>query len=212
MSFAMTYTSLAQSIQDYAERTDTTFVDHIPEFVAMAENRIAQEIHNLGYRRIVTGNLIIGDSNVAKPARWRETISFSITDPVTNDKIPLFYRSFEYLQMYWPNVADVEVPRFYSDSDYDHWLISPTPDAAYEIQVVYHERPTPLDDINQTNWTTKYAPNLLLAACLLEAQPFLMRPDRQQVWEQMYQTAASAILKEGLTRLGGDQTNMRSEG
>lgn len=207
MAFSMTYSSLVQSIQDYSERTDSIFVSHIPEFIAMAENRIAQEIHNLGFRRIINGTMVIGNPDLAKPVRWRETASISIVIPSTNERVYLYKRSFQYLQSYWPNSAAQDLPRFYADSDYDHWLFAPTPDLAYPIQIIYHERPTPLDNTNQANWTTEYAPNLLLSASLLAAQPFLMRPDRQQAWEAMYQTAAAAIIKEGQARMNGDQAN-----
>jgi hypothetical protein len=81
---------------------------------------------------------------------------------------------------------------------------------SFEIQ--YHERPEPLDTTNQTNWNTQYAPQLLVYASLLEAQPFLMRPERTQEFMGLYQAAMTSIAKEEQMRLQGDQANARSSG
>ena len=68
MTAAMTYDSLVQDLKDYCERTDEPFVNQIPRFIMMAENRIASETKPLGFLRTVTGDL---NGNVlVKPTRW----------------------------------------------------------------------------------------------------------------------------------------------
>lgn len=211
MAEAMTYDSLVTDIQVYAERTDDAFVNQIPRFIMMAENRIAAEIHGLGLRRVVTGQLVSTDPILAKPVRWRETVEFSYVD-ASNNRIYLKNRSYGFARSYWPNQANTDAPVYYADYDYEHFLIAPTPSSAFDFELQYHERPAPLDVTNQTSWTTRYAPQLLLYACLLEAQPFLMRPERTQEFLNLYQLAAAAISREGEMRLVGDQSNARSEG
>jgi hypothetical protein len=46
-------------------------------------------------------------------------------------------RSREYCQAYWVNPTAVAVPEFYADEDYDNFYIAPTPDQAYETQLIY---------------------------------------------------------------------------
>jgi hypothetical protein len=58
-----------------------------------------------------------------------------------------------------------------------------------------------LDDNNQTNWLTEYAPNLLLYATLLEATPFLKNDERIPVWTNMYAMAAQALNGEDLKKI-----------
>ena len=56
MSEALTYDSLLTDIQVYAERTDQPFVNQIPRFVMLAENRLASEVRGLGTQKYVTGS------------------------------------------------------------------------------------------------------------------------------------------------------------
>ncbi len=212
MASEMTYDSLVQDIERYADRTDEPFLSQIPRFIALAENRIATEIHALGYRRFVTGNLTSGEPFLEKPGTWRETISFSIGIGTGNaTRKYLRNRGFEYLRVYWPNATLTGEPRFYSDADFDRYLIAPTPDANYPFELVYHERPFPLSEENQQNWTTKHAPQLILYATLLEAQPFLMRPERTQEFQALFDRASAAIMNEDRRRLLDDTVSRKDK-
>jgi FMN phosphatase YigB (HAD superfamily) len=79
--------------------------------------------------------------------------------------------------------------------------IAPTPDAAYAFELSYYERPTPLSDTIQTSWTTQYAPQLLLYASLLEAQPFLKMPERIAEFQAMYDRSLQALMQEDQSRI-----------
>jgi len=195
MAEAMTYDSLLADIQTYAERDDVPFVTQIPRFVMLAENRLALEIKALGFLRVANTALVVGTSIYEKPARWRETKSMSIID-TNGNRVYMKPRGFEYCAMFGTEVGSTGFPLYYSDMDYEHFYIARTPDEAYTSQVSYYERPEPLSEENQTNWTTQYAPQLLLYATLLEAQPFLKRPERTQEFQAMYDRVAGAIMQE----------------
>jgi hypothetical protein len=100
-------------------------------------------------------------------------------------------------------------PEFYADYDYEHFFITPTPNITYTGELTYHERPQPLSTENQTNWTTRYAPQLLLYATLLEAQPFLKRADRIQEFAQLYTQAVQSVKTEDNSR--ESDSSMRSK-
>jgi len=208
MAEALTYNSLLSDIALYANRNDSEFIAQLPRFVMLAENRIATEVKGLGLIRFANFNMTDNTSVYNKPARWRQTASMAIQSGTS--KVYLKQRGLEYLQTYWPDSSLKDAPEFYSDYDYEHWLIAPTPDATYVATVGYYERPLPLDDQNQTNWTTQYAPQLLIYASLLEAQPFLKTPERIQEFQMMYERAANAISKENLIRTV-DRSSKRSE-
>jgi hypothetical protein len=198
MPEALTYTSLLSDVANYAERNDDPFLTQIPRLIMMAENRIASEIHGLGYIRPVNFAMEVGDYIYEKPSRWRETISLSIVTP-TGRKY-LFPRNYEYCRMYWPNNNVTDEPEFYSDYDYEHFLVVAAPKLAYDAEIIYHERPEPLSLQNETNWTTRYAPQLILYATLLEAQPFLKRTERLQEFQALYDRAAKALQQEDSVR------------
>lgn len=210
MAEGMTYNSLVQDIQTYAERSDIPFINQIPRFIMLAENRIASEVHGLGYLKFVNFDLPADNPILEKPTRWRETASFFIT--VSNEAVFLQQRGYSFCRSYWPNFAITGQPVFYCDYDYEHMLVVPTPDVQYSCELAYHERPLPLDNANQENWTTQYAPQLILYASLLEAQPFLKLTERIAEFQALYERAASAVAQEAERRMSGDQTLQRTIG
>jgi hypothetical protein len=125
---ATTYASLQSDIASYCERSDSPFIDQIPRFISLAESRISMENKPLGFLRMVTGNLNGG--LLVKPTRWRRTRSFSITVNGTERQY-LFLRTYEYCRNFWSDINAQGAPRYYADYDYEHFFISPTPDAVY---------------------------------------------------------------------------------
>ena len=204
MAAVMTYTSLAADIESYLERTDTATINKIPTFIMLAEQIIASQIKFLGTLTVDTSTMVSGNPVIAKPARWRKTVSVSIT--VNGEKKPVLLRKYEYLRNYWPDATDTDVPLYYADYDYTHWLIAPTPAAAYPFEVVYYERPQPLDVSNQTNWFTEYAPQALLYGSLLQAMPFLKNDSRIGVWKALYDESMATLKAEDIQRTGDRQT------
>lgn len=209
MAEALTYDSLVDDIQVYAERSDEPFVAQIPRFIMLAENRLALEAKGLGFLRVVDTTFTTGTANYEKPQRWRQTKSLSITNS-TGIKY-IYSRGYQYCRNYWPDVALTDEPEYYADYDYNHFLVVPTPDNDYPAELMYYERPTPLDSDNQTNWTTQNAPQLLLYACLLEAQPFLKLPERIQEFQGLYQQALQKLQMEDMNRLS-DASSNRGQG
>jgi hypothetical protein len=201
---AMTYSSLVDDIESYLERTDQATIEKIPTFVMLAEQIIASEIKFMGNLTVNTFNLVQGEAVVQKPARWRKTVSMNIV--VNGQREPVLLRKYEYLRNYWPNPTQQDTPLYYADYDYFHWLVAPTPNAAYAAEVLYYERIQPLDSNNQTNWFTMYAPQALLYGTLLQAMPFLKNDARVQLWQTMYSQYMAALKAEDLQRLGDRQT------
>ncbi|CAB4158971.1 hypothetical protein UFOVP714_47 [uncultured Caudovirales phage] len=216
MATAMTFTTLKQDVQRYLERGNTLASDpivfeQIPRLINLAERRIARELKIEGFINVVTGTLSAGQSVYPKPDRWRDTVSMSIgTGATLENRKVLFARVYEYLRSYWPNALETDTPLFYSDYDYSHWLLAPTPDAEYPFEILYYELPPLLDESVQTNWITEYAPQLLLYGTLVEATPFLKNDERIPVWQNMYDRAAAMLNGEDLAKIL-DRSAVRKE-
>jgi len=201
-SWVMTYDSLTYYVQQYLERKDTAVVEAIPTFITLAEFEIAEQIKTLGQLQVVESTMTAGNSVLAKPARWRKTVSMNVT--VGGKKQPVLLRKYEYLQNYWPNANLTSVPLFYADTDWEHWYLAPTPDVAYSFEVLYYERIAPLSSENQTNWLTQNAPNAMLFGTLLQAMPFL-KNDQRQIFQQKYDQSLAALKTEDVARVGDRQ-------
>ncbi len=216
MATTMTFTTLQQDVRRYLERgssfaADPVVFEQIPRLINLAERRIARELKIQGFINVVSGTLQTGVSVYAKPDRWRDTVSINIgTGTNNNTRKVVFARAYEYLLSYWPDRTATDQPEYYSDYDYSHWLLAPTPDADYPFEVLYYELPPLLDDAVQTNWLTEYAPQLLLYGALLEATPFLKNDERIPVWQNMYDRAAAMLNGEDLAKIL-DRASVRKE-
>lgn len=199
----MTYDSLVLTVRAYLERSDAATIEKIPLFIMLAEQIIATQIKFLGNQAVAISNMTTGEPVIPKPARWHKTTSMNII--VAGKRKPVFIRKYEYLREYWPDATLTDVPRFYCDYDWDHWLVAPTPDLDYQFEVLYYERLQPLDSSNQTNWLTEYAPQAMLYGTLLQAMPFLKNDDRIGTWQAMYQQAMDILTTEDKLRVADRQ-------
>ena len=204
MAVSMTFDSLLEDLRAYLERgtsVDETVFNQLPSLINLAERELANRLKILGFVRVVTDTMGVGQSVYAKPDRWRETISINFGVGTDQVRTPLFTRSYEYLRRYWPD-EDLEAqPKFYADYDYANWLFAPTPDEAYPFEVNYWELPALLDSTNQTNWTTDFAPNALLHGALLQATPFLKNDERIETWNNIYEKDVAILEAQDVKRI-----------
>ncbi len=201
-SWVMTYDTLTSTVLQYLERKDKAVVDAVPTFITLAEFEIAEQIKTLGQLQVAESTMLADNPLLQKPARWRKTVSMSVT--VDGKKKPVLLRKYEYLKNYWPDDTQTDVPLFYSDTNWDHWYLAPTPDQDYAFEVLYYERIAPLSSTNQTNWLTQNAPNAMLFGTLLQAMPFL-KNDQRQIFQQKYTEAMQTLKGEDVSRVGDRQ-------
>jgi len=199
-SYVLTYDNLTSLVLQYLERSDSAVVAFIPTAITMAEFEIAQEIKTLGQMIVADGTMNAGNPVIAKPARWRKTVSMTLA--VSGSKQPMFLRKLEYLNTYAPDVTATGTPLYYADYDYDHWFVAPTPSSAFAFETLCYTRLEPLSSSNQTNWLTQNAPNAMLFGTLKQTAPFLKDDNRLAVWGQLFTEAMTALKTEDTLRLG----------
>ena len=197
-SFVLTYDNLVSTIEQYLERNDDAVVSQIPVFITLAEFEIAQQIKTLGQIEVAQGVMSINNPIIQKPARWRKTVSMSVTSG--GEKAPVSLRKYEYLTNYNAESAN-GLPLYYGDYDYDNWFVSPIPDQGYTFEVLVYQRLQPLSSTNQTNWITNNAPNAMIFGALLQAVIYL-KDDARQIFQQKYDMAMQALKAEDVTRVG----------
>lgn len=214
MPEAMTFTNLQSDLRRYLERgytTDPEVFVQLPRLITLAERAIARQLKISGFIVPVVSTLEAGVSVYAKPNRWRDTVSMNFgTGEEQNTRVPILPRSYEYCRNYWPDSDVLGVPEFYADYDYNHWLIAPTPEIDYPWEILYYQLPALLDETNETNWLTEFAPNVLLYRALLEATPFLKNDERIATWKTFYDAEMAALDIEDLKRVA-DRAAVRNE-
>jgi hypothetical protein len=209
---SVTFDSLVAQISAELERNDPSTLANIPIFINNAQQRICRDSKNIGFEAYATGVFKQGEPVVAKPGRWRRTLSINFgigTD--FNTRIQLVQRGYEFLRMYAPDATKQAPPIYYSDYGYTHLLIAPSPDLAYPFEICYLELPQPLTESFQTNWLTNYAPDLLFYGSLVEAALFLKNFDQVAAWDDQYQKRLASINDQDDRRFTDRASERRSD-
>jgi hypothetical protein len=187
MSFA-TYSDLKTSIAGYLARSDLT--SQIPDFITFAENRLRRELRIRQMLKSVTTSTVSGDSTVELPADFIEIRDFVV---LTNPIQPLSYSSPSALSND-PRASEVGVPKSYTILA-NEFLLSPPPDGIYTLRMLYFAAPAYLSSTNASNVFLNIAPDALLYASLIEAEPYLYNDARINTWGTMYDRAIASLAK-----------------
>lgn len=208
MANVLSYNLLVEKIQTYTKRSDPTFITQIPFFIMLGQQKLARDMKVVGVKQTITGNLITNNQLLAKPSNWLNTSSFYLKsnnlpyNPNFNIMKPLLHRSYDFCQLYSPDITFLGLPKYFDDSvDYFNFLLFPTPDQDYTYQLTSFILPDLIDEIIQTNYFTRYAPNALLDICLVEAYLFIKDMDSVQMWTQTYQSDLESLNKEDKQRV-----------
>lgn len=187
MSFA-TYSDLKTSIAGYLARSDLT--NQIPDFITFAENRLRRELRVRQMLKSVTTATVSGDSTVEVPSDFLEIRDFVV---LTNPIQPLSYSSPSTLSND-PRASEVGVPKSYTILA-NEFLLSPPPDGIYTLRMLYFAAPAYLSSSNASNVFLNIAPDALLYASLIEAEPYLYNDARINTWGTMYDRAIASLAK-----------------
>ena len=191
MSF--TLTTLKQSIQDWTQNSETTFVNELDFIIKNAEERIFKVVDLDYFRKNVTGGFTTGNKFLQKPSDY--LASFSLSYIKDNANIFLLQKDVNFIQEFTPNPSTTGSPRYYSSFDVDNFIVAPTPDADYSAELHYYYRPASITtDDSGTTWIATNAPDALLYACLVEAYTFMKgESDLLQLYTARFTEAMSRL-------------------
>ena len=112
------------------------------------------------------------------------------------------YKNVTALQDYTPNPATTGTPKYYADWDNDTFLLAPTPDSNYTMELHYFYRPTSITASGDgTSYLGDNAELALLYGSLVEAYTFMKgENDLIQIYNSRFQESLQWLknLGEGL--------------
>lgn len=196
MSF--TYAELKTAIQDYTENTETTFVNSLDIFIKNTEERILKIAQLEVFRKNQGGNMTANNQYLALPSDYLAPFSLSFTSG--NNKEFVLFKDVNFVQSFNPNGATAGAPRYYAQFDIDNFILGPTPDAAYAVELHYFYRPASLTSVgdNNTTWLSTNASVALLYGSLIEAYTFMKgEADLVQNYTQRFTEAMSRVKNFG---------------
>ncbi len=196
MSF--TYDSLKQAIQDYTENTETTFVNNLDLFIKNTEERILKIAQLEIFRKNASGALTASNKFLAVPTDYLASYSVCITNG--SDKEFLLFKDVNFVQSFNPDPATTGVPRYYAQFDVGNFILGPTPNSNYAVDIHYFYRPNSLTAGagSGTTWLSTNASVALLYGSLIEAYTFMKgEADLVQNYTQRFTEALSRVKNFG---------------
>jgi hypothetical protein len=185
MSF--TFTELKTAIQDYTDNTETTFVNHLSDFIKGAEDRIFKTVDLELFRKNVTSSFTSSDKFLSIPSDYLASFSLQITTSGSEDI--LLQKDVNFLQEAFPTSASEGVPKYYAVFDINNFIVAPTPNSNYAVELHYYYKPTSLTAgaDSGTTWLSTNAPFALLYGSLVEAYTYMKgEADMMQQYEKRF--------------------------
>ena len=185
MSF--TLATLKTAIQDYADNSETSFVTNLPNFIKAAEEKIFKGVDLDIFRKNVTSAFTSSDQFLTVPSDYLASFSLQIT--TSGSESFLLQKDVNYLREYTPASSTTGLPKYYARFDSDNFIVAPTPNSNYTIELHYYYRPASLTAgaDSGTTWLSTNAPFALLYGSLIEAYYYMKgEPDVIAQYEKNY--------------------------
>jgi hypothetical protein len=182
----MNYAELFETIKGYVENdfpntswtgsdgsstVTLTSTEQINTFIQEAEQRIFNAVQLLDLRKNVTGNMTAGNKYLAVPTDWLANFSMAVIDDTGRYEY-LLNKDVSFIRQSFPNPNDEGIPTHYAYFDENSYILGPTPDENYAVELHYFYYPDSIVTAG-TSWLGDNFDSVLLYGSLLEAYTFM---------------------------------------
>ena len=204
----MNYTQLSNAIQAYTENTEADFVTNIPVFVRQAEQRIYNNVQFPSIRKNVTGVVSTTTPYLNAPDDYLASYSLAVIDADGNYEY-LLNKDVNFIRQAYPKATDTGLPKYYAlfgpkvtsgvISDTLSFLVGPTPDANYNVELHYYFYPESITvAADGQTWLGNNFDSVLLYGSLVEAYTYMKgETDMMQLYNQKFMEALALAKRLG---------------
>jgi hypothetical protein len=205
----MNYAELFETIKGYVENdfpntswtgsdgssaVTLTSTEQINTFIEQAEQRIFNTVQLLDLRKNVTGNMTAGNKYLAVPTDWLANFSMAVIDDTGRYEYML-NKDVSFIRQSFPNPNDEGIPYCYAYFDENSYILGPTPDQNYNVELHYFYYPASIVTAG-TSWLGDNFDSVLLYGSLLEAYTFMKGETDVIAGYQKRYDEAMAMLKQ----------------
>ena len=199
----MNYTELKNAIIAYTENQDPSFEAEIPVFVKQAEQRIYNSVQFPSLRKNVTGSTTAANKYLACPSDFLAVYSMAVVDGTGRYEY-LLNKDVNFIRQAYPVPTNVGLPKYYalfgpqsSDIKELTFILGPTPDATYTVELHYFFYPESIVTAGQT-WLGDNLDSVLLYGSLVEAYTYMKgEPDMVKLYNDKYIEAVALAKRLG---------------
>ena len=202
----MNYTQLSDAIVAYTENTSSDFAAQIPVFVTQAEQRIYNTVQFPSIRKNVTGYTTANNKYLQCPSDFLSVYSMAAIDASGNYEY-LLNKDVNFIRQAYPNPnEDKAIPKYYAlfgprsdNADELAFILGPTPDASYEIELHYFFYPESITvAADGRTWLGDNFDTVLLYGSLVEAYTYMKgEQDIMAFYNQKYGEALQLAKRLG---------------
>ena len=175
----MNYTQLTSAIKGFAENDfpetvgSFTSPEQIARFVQLAEQSVFNTVQMPAFRKNQTGNMTSGNKYLATPSDWLATFSLAVIN-AANEYHYLLNKDVNFIRESYPDTdaAFYGEPEYYAIFDDNTFILGPTPNANYAVELHYFYYPESIVTAG-TSWLGTNFDSVLLYGALLEAANFM---------------------------------------
>lgn len=188
------YNQLIAELQTWAEENGTAFIAEMPTIVSLGESRLTTDLDLEIFHNNNVGALTIGVfAQTMKSAGWCGTRSVWLRDVGgAGPYVQIYRRTQEYCLTFAPDPATGRArPGYFAEISPTQLHVAAAPDVAYgfEVREIALAAAQRLTVGNQNTWLGTNAGDMLLKACLIEAQTYLKAvPDDIKIVDTSYQS------------------------
>ena len=204
MSF--TYLQLKDAVKAYTEYEETSFVNNIPLFIRLSEERILKNVQLSLFRKNATAKTSASVQYIKVPSDFLAPFSLSMTGS-DGDKFFVEFKDPSFVQSYTPDSTTTGLPKYYCQFDVDNFLMGPTPNAVFTAELHYYYRPISLTAgaDSEVSWLSENAEMTLLYGALIEAYTYMKgETDVIQNYNNMYMQSMERLKDLGEARENTD--------
>jgi hypothetical protein len=197
----MNYATLVALLQDYTQNSSTEFVAAIPDIVRLAEDRIYQSAQIPVLKRNATSNFVANNKYLACPTDFLAAYSMAVKS-ASGVYSYMLEKEVGYINEAFPNPSVTGVPRYYALFNDATFVVAPTPNAFFEVELHYFYEPPSIVDTG-TSWLGDNTESVLFYGALCEAYTYMKGdPDLQTLYRQRYDEALGRLknLGEGMDK------------
>lgn len=190
----MTLAELKTAMQDWAQSSETTFVADLNTMIVNAEKRIYNRVMVPDAKTSTTFATVSGTKSYSFTADCIQPLRVWLTVS-GNDRAPMLRKAASYLREAFIGYTNAE-PTYYawlrSSATQPAFLLGPTPDAIYTVNVEYMDG-TPPSLVSAENWLSTNYPEVLRKVAIHEASIFLKQWESAPLLKQEAEEAISSL-------------------
>jgi hypothetical protein len=196
----MNYAELCTAIEDTVENSFTP--EQLERFVRQAEKMIYNTVSLPAMQRNSIGTLTVGNPYLTQPPRLLSVLSVAVVvDGVYQYLLP---KQSSFIREAYPEVGPGSVPKYYGFFDQNSFIVGPTPDDSYHVEIQYSSYPESIVTAG-TTWLGEEFDNALLNASLVEAGRFLkLEAADMNQYQSMLMQSLTILKQLGDGKMKGD--------